>query len=296
MSRGTTMAAKYRARANTLTKKKRKEFRTQAMSAIHDGLKKIDLMKRTKKAKIKAPPVPTGMLSTAAALNPRGWCWPSEDGGLAEKQFKSMSLDEVFDLEARHSANAGSGLGRKSPTIGAKKERPRLFRDPSTGLMITKGPINGPKVTNADVRAALDRADKEWSPGYASREEGVAALIIAEGGCVSVDEACYLYRKPIPVIRQTLVEAIFGATSSATSAGPLVQSFRCGSSGQRAANSKAFERFSMHCATRSRATICSTRSRSSSRPTWSRTAAPPLAALRDGEIKKVLDAVNDRGH
>jgi Protein of unknown function (DUF2384) len=31
-----------------------------------------------------------------------------------EKQYKNMNLDEVFDLEARHSANAGSGRKRKS--------------------------------------------------------------------------------------------------------------------------------------------------------------------------------------
>jgi uncharacterized protein (DUF433 family) len=70
-------------------------------------------VKRTKKAKIKAPLVPTGMVSTAVALTPCSWCWPSKDGGLAEKQFKRMSLDEVFDLEARHTANAGSGLRRR---------------------------------------------------------------------------------------------------------------------------------------------------------------------------------------
>jgi hypothetical protein len=34
---------------NTLTKKERKEYRTQTMSAIHGALKKIDLKKRTKK-------------------------------------------------------------------------------------------------------------------------------------------------------------------------------------------------------------------------------------------------------
>jgi Protein of unknown function (DUF2384) len=33
---------------------------------------------------------------------------------LTEKEFKDTSLDEVFDLEARYTANAGSGLKRKS--------------------------------------------------------------------------------------------------------------------------------------------------------------------------------------
>jgi hypothetical protein len=33
--------------------------------------------------------------------------------------------------------------------------KPKLIRDPSTGLTITKGPANGPKVTSDDVRAIL---------------------------------------------------------------------------------------------------------------------------------------------
>jgi AbrB family looped-hinge helix DNA binding protein len=33
--------------------------------------------------------------------------------------------------------------------------KPKLIRDPSTGLTITKGPTNGPTVTSEDVRAVL---------------------------------------------------------------------------------------------------------------------------------------------
>jgi hypothetical protein len=45
-------------------------------------------------------------------------------------------------------------------------------------------------------------------PGYATPAEGRVALLAAEGGCVIVDKACRLYRKPNPVTRQTLTAKI----------------------------------------------------------------------------------------
>ena len=45
-------------------------------------------------------------------------------------------------------------------------------------------------------------------PGYASPEEGLKALLEAEGGCVGISEACGLYRKPSPVTSQTLMAQI----------------------------------------------------------------------------------------
>jgi len=42
-------------------------------------------------------------------------------------------------------------LTPKSPPPG----RSRLVRDPSTGLMITRGPANGAIITSEDVRAIL---------------------------------------------------------------------------------------------------------------------------------------------
>jgi uncharacterized protein (DUF433 family) len=76
MSLGTTMAAKYRARANTLTKKERKEYRTQAMSAIHGALKKTDLLKRTKKAKPRLIRDPSsGLTITKGHAPARVWHW-----------------------------------------------------------------------------------------------------------------------------------------------------------------------------------------------------------------------------
>lgn len=76
MSHGTTMAAKYRARANTLTKKERKEYRTQAMSAMHDALMKIDLMKRTKKARPRLIRDPsTGLTITKGPAVAKVWHW-----------------------------------------------------------------------------------------------------------------------------------------------------------------------------------------------------------------------------
>ena len=76
MSRGTTMAAKYRVRANTLTKKERKVYRTQSMSAIHGALKKIDLKKRTKKAKHRLIREPaSGLTITKGPALAKAWHW-----------------------------------------------------------------------------------------------------------------------------------------------------------------------------------------------------------------------------
>ena len=50
------MAAKYRARANALTKKRRQKYRADAMSTIFGALKKSDPVKRKRKAAIKVPP------------------------------------------------------------------------------------------------------------------------------------------------------------------------------------------------------------------------------------------------
>jgi hypothetical protein len=44
--------------------------------------------------------------------------------------------------------------------------------------------------------------------GYASPAEGLAALLNAEGVCVDVAKACEYYRKPKPVSRQAINEAI----------------------------------------------------------------------------------------
>jgi antitoxin Xre/MbcA/ParS-like protein len=52
---------------------------------------------------------------------------------------------------------------KKSKIKTVAKERPRLFRDPTTGLVFTKGIANGPTVTNEDVRAALGPAETSWT-------------------------------------------------------------------------------------------------------------------------------------
>lgn len=49
---------------------------------------------------------------------------------------------------------------------------------------------------------------EERSDGRATPEEGCRVLLDAEGGCVSVNEACRLFRKPRPVTRRTLTAAI----------------------------------------------------------------------------------------
>lgn len=56
-------------------------------------------------------------------------------------------------------------------------------------------------------RLAADRPER-LGDGRATSEEGLRALLNAEGGCVSVAKACRLYRKPRPVTSRTLLAAI----------------------------------------------------------------------------------------
>ena len=164
---------------------------------------------------------------------------------LLEKQFENMSLDEVFDLEARHSANAGSFLRRS---------------------------------------------------GYASPEEGTSALLAAEGGCVGIDKACRLYRKPNPVTWQTLSAAIRKGDIIAyptrygrywvpvwqfRTEGGVIKGLREILHAMRAKVPGYDELYPFAFFLQ---------------PDMATDFRTPLAVLRDGDIKKVLDAVNVRGH
>lgn len=44
--------------------------------------------------------------------------------------------------------------------------------------------------------------------GYASPDEGLTSLLTAQGGCVEVEKARYLFRKPLGVTRQGLAQQI----------------------------------------------------------------------------------------
>jgi hypothetical protein len=130
-------------------------------------------------------------------------------------------------------------------------------------------------------------------PGYASLEEGLAALIIAEGGCVEVDKACRLYRQPNPVTRRTLIAAIrrgdvIGYQARGGGYGVPVWQFRPeggvikGLHKVMRTKVPGYDELSPFIFFLQEDPVTDGRI--------------PLAALRDGEIKKVLDAANDRGH
>jgi hypothetical protein len=57
----------------------------------------------------------------------------------------------------------------------------------------------------AEIRPFID---EDIRAAYATPEEGLSVLLKAEGGCVSVSQACGLFRKPKPVSRQTLTAQI----------------------------------------------------------------------------------------
>lgn len=60
-------------------------------------------------------------------------------------------------------------------------------------------------VTSAEIRPLIEENVRD---GYATADEGLSAMLEAEGGCVSVPKACGLFRKPNPISRQGLTEQI----------------------------------------------------------------------------------------
>lgn len=56
--------------------------------------------------------------------------------------------------------------------------------------------------------ALRERLPERVASGYATPDEGLAALLAAEGGCVEVAEARLLFRKPDGVTRQALATQI----------------------------------------------------------------------------------------
>jgi len=137
---------------------------------------------------------------------------------------------------------------------------------------------------------------EERRDGRATPEEGRRALLNAEGGCVSVPKACRLFRKPKPVTRRTLTAAIRkGAviayhTGRGNYAVPVWQFRKEGGifddlpEALRALRSKV----PGYCQLSSFAFFVQ-----ADPVTDGRT---PIAALRDGDVKKVLDAVEARIH
>ncbi len=61
------------------------------------------------------------------------------------------------------------------------------------------------EMVSSEARPYLEAAVRE---GYATAEEGLVAMLDAEGGCVDVATACKLFRRPGGVSRQTLSEKI----------------------------------------------------------------------------------------
>ena len=135
---------------------------------------------------------------------------------------------------------------------------------------------------------------EERSDGRATPEEGCRVLLDAEGGCVSVNEACRLFRKPRPVTRRTLTAAIrkgavIGYRTGGDHYAVPVWQFR------REGGILKGLPVILH-ALRAKVPGCG----QISPFTFFLQADPltdgrsPLAALRDGETLKVLDAVKAR--
>lgn len=61
------------------------------------------------------------------------------------------------------------------------------------------------EMVSSEARPYLEEAVRE---GYATPEEGLIAMLDAEGGCVDLATACKLFRRPDGVSRQTLSEKI----------------------------------------------------------------------------------------
>jgi len=150
--------------------------------------------------------------------------------------------------------------------------------------------LAGPR--GSDVRALAGIRGN----GRATPEEGRRTLLNAEGGCVSLDEACLLFRKPGMVTRRTLAAAI--------RRGGVIGYHRGG--GQYAVPVWQFRRDGgllpglpdVVKALRSKVPGYGQLSPfaffvQADPVTDGRT---PLAALRDGDMKKVLDAVDARVH
>ncbi len=53
-----------------------------------------------------------------------------------------------------------------------------------------------------------ERLPAQVAEGHATSDEGLTILLAAEGGCVGVEKARYLFRKPQPVTRQALAHQI----------------------------------------------------------------------------------------
>lgn len=130
--------------------------------------------------------------------------------------------------------------------------------------------------------------------GYATPTEGRLALLVAEGGCVSVDKACQLYRKPNPVTRQTLTAAIrrgdvIGYPARDGCYGVPVWQFRPKGGvleGLPEVLHALREKVPGYGHLSSFAFFLQ-----ADQVTDGRT---PLVALRDGDIRKVLEAIDDR--
>jgi hypothetical protein len=153
------------------------------------------------------------------------------------------------------------------------------------------------KITGA-LRAAIDRLafdkPKRRGEGRATSEEGRRALLNAEGGCVSVAEACVLLRKRRPATRRTFMAAIREGVVIAYHRGgahysvPVWQFRRGGGLLEvlpevlRALRTKVpgYGQLSPFAFFLQADSVTAGRT--------------PLSALRDGETQKVLDAVEAR--
>jgi|APTNR8051073442_1049403.scaffolds.fasta_scaffold26238_2 hypothetical protein len=64
------------------------------------------------------------------------------------------------------------------------------------------------RVSNLMGEVVRERLPMLLSQGHATPDEGLATLLQAAGGCVEVEKARYLFRKPQPVTRQAMAQQI----------------------------------------------------------------------------------------
>jgi hypothetical protein len=117
----------------------------------------------------------------------------------------ALDMNEITDLVA---------AGRTTEEIGAKLGVPvstlLVLQNSMRSLVATAVECGVPAVAVAafvgrEIRTHISESIRE---AYATPEEGLTVLLHAEGGCVSVTEACKLFRKPRPVSSQALTEQI----------------------------------------------------------------------------------------
>ena len=111
---------------------------------------------------------------------------------------------------AADSSSADTIAAELSTEFGLDPSALRLIQHQLKSLVAASLEVGLParafaRLAGNEIRAAIEAPGRG---GYATPEEGLAKLLSAEGGCVDVNEAAALFRKPEPVTRQALTDRI----------------------------------------------------------------------------------------